>query len=199
MGFWTVHGVVGGFFYIVFLFLFPRLTVFATVTISALVGSTIASVGITGSPAWMATTTLVLIAWIALIPLPRVIIAAIALYLYSETNPVLCVFACILGWINGMTVAYIASRGFNEFLKKQPESGLSYLDITRLAMTHLIWEKFGLRALFEKMLAERGAKKAVPEENGPDVVHIRDGKTDSPVINLREVRENYRKALNGRS
>lgn len=68
LSFWDVHG----FFFIFFMFFFPRLTM--------LLATSVASVF--GGPLF----------WIGLIFLPRLTVAIIATTLYFNTNPILCVF-----------------------------------------------------------------------------------------------------------
>ena len=97
MSFWTAHGYFGGFFYIMFLLLLPRLTIFV---------SAVGSVGILvylTAPFGFAHTTLgflvALLGIFAWVFFPRFLVAALATGLYFETNTVLCVEAWILAYV----------------------------------------------------------------------------------------------------
>lgn len=73
--FWEAHGVAGGILFLIFMFLFPRLTLlFATPW---------------GPVSW----------WIGLILIPRFQAAVLGSMLYADTNPVLCIIAWIAAFL----------------------------------------------------------------------------------------------------
>ncbi len=93
MGFWSVHGVLGGLFFLTLLTFMPRLTL---VFISVLLGS----IGITF---WGV---------IGCVLLPRVLVAILATTVYWDTNPVLCVISWIVALVGEFVEKALALHEF---------------------------------------------------------------------------------------
>jgi len=77
MGFWEVHGILGGSFLCLLLAILPRFTLLFVCYAFGAIGIT--SWGVVG---WFFT--------------PRLLIAIIGTTIYWDTNPILCVFAWII-------------------------------------------------------------------------------------------------------
>lgn len=77
MGFWEIHGILGGFFFLAFLLFIPRLTLLFLAMITEAIGITF----------WG------FLGWVFL---PRLTVAAIATTVYWDSNPVLCFAAWVV-------------------------------------------------------------------------------------------------------
>jgi hypothetical protein len=83
MSFWDIHGIL----FILFMFLFPRLTMFLTCI------------------CFMPFAHPILF-WIGWFLTPRFVIAILATTFYLFTNPVLCIFA----WINALYIGSLTTK-----------------------------------------------------------------------------------------
>lgn len=95
MSFWTAHGYLGGFFFILFLLFLPRVTMVISLALSAGIVAWIVepfgAVGLTVLP-------VAIVGWVAWFLFPRFLIAALATALYWNTNPILCISAWLLAY-----------------------------------------------------------------------------------------------------
>jgi len=95
MDFWTVHGHIGGFFFLLFLFLLPRITIVISLMFSVGAVSWIAGpLGVTGD----AAIVIACLGWAAWLFVPRWLIVFLSAVLYWHTNEYLCIFALTVAW-----------------------------------------------------------------------------------------------------
>jgi hypothetical protein len=87
MSFWAAHGYIGGFFFIMFLLLLPRLTMFVSLALTVgMVTWLTEPFGLAGHPLGV---LLALAGWVAWFMFPRFLVAILATALYFESNTVL--------------------------------------------------------------------------------------------------------------
>jgi hypothetical protein len=91
MDFWSVHSV----FFIVFMFLFPRLTMFFMCSLTGYAHP--------------------ILFWVGFFLTPRLLIAILATTFYWETNPVLVTFA----WMNAFFVGGASSNETSKQVRKR--------------------------------------------------------------------------------
>ncbi len=120
MSFWTAHGYLGGLFYIIFLLLLPRLTMFVSAvgSVGILVYLT-APFGFAHTPLGFPVGLLGIFVWVFF---PRFLVAALATGLYFETNTVLCVEAWILAYVILDAKKGIAEERAKKRQKEQEEA-----------------------------------------------------------------------------
>jgi len=119
MSYWTVHGYLGGFFFILFLFLLPRLTTFLSLALSVGMVAWIAEpFGLTGFLALLVA----IVGWVAWFLVPRFLVAALATVLYFDTNPVLWIGAWILAYYLLQTKKKIAAQRAQRRQEEQEEA-----------------------------------------------------------------------------
>jgi hypothetical protein len=96
MGYWHVHGLFFGFFFISFLLVLPRVTMLASLALPIGMGVWItAPLGLENHPLG---ALVIILGWTVWVILPRFLIAIIATALYWSTNPLLCLGAWAIGW-----------------------------------------------------------------------------------------------------
>lgn len=130
MNFWDLHGSVGGIFFLMFLLIVPRVTLFFTTALSALVvAHIIIPLGLTG---WLGiigfplSAILTIIAWMLVIVSPKLIIAIAAAMLYAKTDATLVFMAGVIAAMDVSVKAYIYRHGFLATAEKAFEKLMSW-------------------------------------------------------------------------
>lgn len=116
MGFWDVHGILGGSVFLLLLTLLPRWSMLIMV------------VAVAGPIAWLLTgfgipitspfaVPVVIGGWLVWVVFPRYLAAALATALYWSTNPLLCIFA----WLAAHFCTSVTFQTAKTFIKLQAE------------------------------------------------------------------------------
>ncbi|MFZ2887164.1 MAG: DnaJ domain-containing protein [Minisyncoccia bacterium] len=121
MSYWELHGVFGGLFFALFLFVLPRLTLFLTTSLWAVFTAWLTiPLGLTGYLAVIGhpvALALTLAGWILVFVFPRLPIALLATLLYVRTNPFLVVFAWAFAYVAFEMYRSAIPNAIDAFLK----------------------------------------------------------------------------------
>ena len=120
MSFWAVHGYIGGFFFLLFLLLLPRLTTFLSLALMAgMVTWLTEPFGLAGHPLGFIVA---LVGWVAWFMFPRFLVAVLATALYFETNTVLVVVAWLSAYFIFTSKKEIAAERAQKRQEEQEEA-----------------------------------------------------------------------------
>src|SRR3989344_4770748 len=120
MNFWAVHGYIGGFFFLLFLLLLPRLTMFASLALTAGMVTWLAEpFGLAGHPLGVLVA---LVGWVVWFTFPRFLVAILATALYFETNTVLVVGAWLSAYFIFTSKKEIAAERAKKRQEEQKEA-----------------------------------------------------------------------------
>lgn len=99
MGYWDVHGYIGGMFFVLFLLLLPRVTLLVSVSFWA--AATYVAYTTLGLPAflgWPLSLVLAIIGWVLWLVSPRILIGLLATLFYVHTNIFMVGVALFMGY-----------------------------------------------------------------------------------------------------
>ncbi len=162
MSFWEVHGYMGGVAFIAFLMLFPRIAIFASVPVGAAGVYVAWNLGMHGLPGFIVAAITIFFVILAIMAVPRFVIALIGSFLYGTQN----FWLCMCAWM----FAYVALEALRVFVPQVLRHWRTYLEEGRRknrarTRRQKIWDDHdALIRRHEEFLRRHRARRASTDE-----------------------------------